>query len=60
MGSRQELVAATKFLAEKKIVPVVSEVLPGLEAAEEGFRRMAEGTQFGKIVIRIEEAQPKL
>lgn len=60
MGSREELVAATKFLAEKKIVPVVSEVLAGLDAAEVGFRRMDEGTQFGKIVIKIEESHPKL
>ena len=60
MGSRDELVAATKFIAEKKIAPVVSEVLSGLDSAEIGFQRMDEGTQFGKIVIRIEESHPKL
>jgi D-arabinose 1-dehydrogenase-like Zn-dependent alcohol dehydrogenase len=60
MGSSEELVEATKFIGEKKIVPVVSEVLNGLDEAEAGFRRMAEGSQFGKIVIKIEENQSKL
>jgi D-arabinose 1-dehydrogenase-like Zn-dependent alcohol dehydrogenase len=60
MGSRDELVEATKFLAEKEIVPIVSEVLSGLDEAEKGFRRMEEGAQFGKIVIKIEERHPKL
>ncbi|KAJ7726155.1 NAD(P)-binding protein [Mycena maculata] len=53
MGSRADLRAATAFLAEHKIVPVVSTVLPGLEAAERGFEMMKNGEQFGKIVIRI-------
>lgn len=60
MGSRDELVEATNFISEKKIVPVVSEVLSGLDEAETGFRRMAEGSQFGKIVIKIQEPHPKL
>jgi len=60
MGSRDELVEATKFLAEKKIVPVVSEVLSGLDEAEKGFQHMEERTQFGKIVIKIEENHSKL
>ncbi|KAJ7049362.1 chaperonin 10-like protein [Mycena amicta] len=53
MGSRADLLAATKFLAEKKIVPVVAAVLPGLDAAEEGFAMMQKGSQFGKIVVQI-------
>jgi len=60
MGSTQELVEATKFLADKKIVPVVSEVLSGLDEAETGFQRMEQGSQFGKIVIKIEESHSKL
>ena len=53
MGSRQDLINATHFLAEHKIVPIVSHVFSGLESAEEGFETMRRGDQFGKIVIRI-------
>ncbi|KAJ7681634.1 NAD-P-binding protein [Mycena rosella] len=53
MGSRADLAAATAFIARHKIVPVVSAVLPGLEAAERGFEMMKTGEQFGKIVVRI-------
>ncbi|KAJ6462464.1 hypothetical protein C8R45DRAFT_1064429 [Mycena sanguinolenta] len=53
MGSRADLVAATAFLAQHKIIPVVSVVLPGLEAAEEGFQMMEKGSQFGKIVVKV-------
>ncbi|KAJ7138197.1 NAD-P-binding protein [Mycena epipterygia] len=53
MGSRADLLAATAFLTQHKIVPVVSVVLPGLEAAERGFEMMQTGTQFGKIVVKV-------
>ncbi|KAJ7441654.1 NAD-P-binding protein [Mycena galericulata] len=53
MGSRADLNAATAFLAKHKIVPVVSTVLPGLEAAERGFEMMQSGSQFGKIVVKV-------
>ncbi|KAJ7205489.1 hypothetical protein GGX14DRAFT_500617 [Mycena pura] len=58
MGSRADLDAATVFLAAHTIVPVVAAVLPGLgvEAAEQGFGMMAQGTQFGKIVIRVADS----
>ncbi|KAJ7279681.1 hypothetical protein C8J57DRAFT_1448907 [Mycena rebaudengoi] len=60
MGSRKDMKDATKFLEEHKIVPVVSHVLPGLEAAEEGFELMRTGQQFGKIVIKIQDVKAKL
>ncbi|KAJ6539836.1 NAD(P)-binding protein [Mycena vulgaris] len=62
MGSRVDLAAATAFLAQHKIVPVVSTVLPGLEAAERGFEMMKTGEQFGKIVIKVggEKGQARL
>ncbi|OJA20395.1 hypothetical protein AZE42_05354 [Rhizopogon vesiculosus] len=44
---------ATRFLSEHRIVPVVSHVLEGLEAAEEGFELLKRGDQFGKIVMKI-------
>lgn len=53
MGSHKDLVDATNFLAEHRIVPVVSHVLDGLESADEGFRLLDEGSHFGKIVIRM-------
>ncbi|KAJ7627801.1 hypothetical protein DFH06DRAFT_1057661 [Mycena polygramma] len=59
MGSRADLVAATAFLSQHKIVPVVAAVLPGLEAAEEGFGMMAKGSQFGKIVIKVGDGKVK-
>ncbi|KAH7906106.1 hypothetical protein BJ138DRAFT_1163409 [Hygrophoropsis aurantiaca] len=54
MGSFQDLVDATAFISENRIVPVVSHVLDGFESAEEGFELMKRGDQFGKIVIDLE------
>ena len=59
MGSHQDLVDATKFLAEHKIVPIVSHVLDGLESAEQGFKLLEKGDHFGKIVIRIAPDTPQ-
>ncbi|KAF7364142.1 putative zinc-type alcohol dehydrogenase-like protein YogA [Mycena sanguinolenta] len=59
MGSRADLVAATAFLAQHKIIPVVSVVLPSLEAAEEGFKMMEKGSQFGKIVVKVGDGAVK-
>ncbi|KAI6116160.1 hypothetical protein F5141DRAFT_650108 [Pisolithus sp. B1] len=55
MGSLKDLKEATAFMAEHQIVPVVSHVLQGLEAAEEGFLLLQRGEQCGKIVIRLED-----
>lgn len=57
MGSLQDLKDATAFLAEHKIVPVVSDVLDGLEEVQKGFELIEKGQQFGKIVIRIPEPE---
>jgi NADPH:quinone reductase-like Zn-dependent oxidoreductase len=54
MGSKADLQAATDFIAQHRIAPVVSRVLDGLENAEEGFELLARGEHFGKIVIRME------
>jgi D-arabinose 1-dehydrogenase-like Zn-dependent alcohol dehydrogenase len=56
MGSHQDLVDATRFIAEHAIVPVVSHVLEGLGSAEQGFELMKHGSQFGKIVVRMDES----
>lgn len=57
MGSVKDLREATEFLAEKKITPVISHLLDGLESTEEGFELMQKGGQFGKIVIRMKEPE---
>lgn len=59
MGSRKDMEEATAFLAKHRIVPVVSHVLPGLEAANEGFELLKTNAQFGKVVIEL-KAQAKL
>jgi D-arabinose 1-dehydrogenase-like Zn-dependent alcohol dehydrogenase len=53
MGSHADLIAATDFLSEHHIVPIVSHVLDGLENAHQGFKIMENGDGFGKIVMRI-------
>ena len=53
MGSHQDLIDATNFIAEHKVVPIVSHVLDDLESADQGFGLMEKGEQFGKIVIRV-------
>ncbi|KAI0063454.1 NAD-P-binding protein [Artomyces pyxidatus] len=59
MGSHQDLIDATRFLADHHIVPVVSHILNGLSAAEEGFELLKTGDQFGKIVIKVDSAPPQ-
>jgi NADPH-dependent curcumin reductase CurA len=56
MGSRQDLIDATEFLTQKRIVPPVSHVVDGLESAEEAFEFMKHGDQFGKIVIKLRDS----
>jgi len=56
MGSRAEFADMVAFVREKKIVPVVSRVVEGLDNLEEIdglFKEMGEGKQFGKLVIEI-------
>ena len=59
MGSYQDMKDATKFLAKHRFVPVVSHVLDGLEAAEEGFELLNKGDQFGKIIISLDKTDVK-
>ena len=50
MGTRDELDRLLRLLAETGVRPVIDSVLP-LENAVEGFRRLAHGAVFGKIVL---------
>ncbi|KAF9532823.1 hypothetical protein CPB83DRAFT_867255 [Crepidotus variabilis] len=56
LGSLKDLKDATEFIAQHRVTPVVSHVVEGLEAAEEGFELMKSGNQFGKIVIALDSS----
>ncbi|KAK5816771.1 hypothetical protein F5H01DRAFT_341665 [Linnemannia elongata] len=53
MGSRAEFGEMVEFVAKHKVRPVVSQVWPGLESAEEAFNVMKAGSQFGKLVLSL-------
>lgn len=50
MGTREEFGAMLEFVERHAIVPVVDAVFP-LEAGNQALTRLAEGRQFGKIVL---------
>src|SRR5699024_1767503 len=50
MGTKPELEALTRMLAATGLRPGIDRVL-SLDRAEEGFRAMAEGDLFGKVVF---------
>jgi zinc-binding alcohol dehydrogenase/oxidoreductase len=52
MGSSEEFAAMVAFVDTHKIVPVVDEVF-SLENGNAAMTKMAEGKQFGKLVIRF-------
>jgi len=56
MGSRQDLKDATEFIAQHRIVPIVSHVVDGLESTEQGFELLKRGDQFGKVVIKLRDS----
>jgi len=65
MGSKKEFREMVRFVREKRIRPVVSKVVRGLDNLEgiDGlFEEMKGGKQFGKLVIIIdrEAESPKL
>lgn len=51
MGSGADFADMVSFVAKHRIVPVIDEVI-ALDDFADGFRRMAQGSQFGKIVFR--------
>ncbi len=52
MGNDSEFLDMLDFMTTHKIHPIIDSVYP-LEDANEAFQRMAEGKQFGKIVLKI-------
>ncbi|KAK1827612.1 putative zinc-type alcohol dehydrogenase-like protein yoga [Podospora conica] len=58
MGSRREFAEMVRFVEEKRIKPVVSRVVRGLDNLEgiEGlFEDMKGGRQFGKLVVLVDK-----
>ena len=58
MGSRKEFRDMVAFVKENKIKPIVSKVAKGLDNIKDIdslFDDMRKGSQFGKLVIEIEE-----
>ena len=53
MGTAQEFEAALKFYEVHRLRPVIDQVFP-LSEAPAAHRRMEDGEQFGKIVLKIE------
>lgn len=58
MGSRKEFKDMVAFVNEKKIKPIVSRTVKGLDnikGINDLFEDMKKGSQFGKLVIEIEQ-----
>jgi D-arabinose 1-dehydrogenase-like Zn-dependent alcohol dehydrogenase len=64
MGSRKEFKDLVDFVREKRIEPVVSRVVKGIEnlkGIDELFEEMRDGKQFGKLVVEVKgEEKEKL
>lgn len=62
MGSREEFRQMVGFVREKKLRPVVSKSVKGMdiEKLEELFEEMKRGSQFGKLVVVLGEGKSKL
>jgi D-arabinose 1-dehydrogenase-like Zn-dependent alcohol dehydrogenase len=57
MGSRKEFKDMIAFVNKKKIRPVVSRVVKGIDnirEIDELFEEMKKGSQFGKLVVEIQ------
>ena len=53
LGSRAEFKAVLNFMAASRIRPIIDQIFPLADAAS-AQKRMEEGKQFGKIVLRID------
>jgi NADPH:quinone reductase-like Zn-dependent oxidoreductase len=52
MGTKQDFADMVTFFEQHQLVPVVDEIMPFADG-EIAMRRMAEGLQFGKLVLQI-------
>ena len=56
-GSRNHLKELVRFIDEKKIVPVIDEVVFELADAKEAYKRLEAKEHFSKVVIRIDHPE---
>jgi len=54
MGSAVDFRNFLEFIEKHKIKPVIDEVLP-IKKAQEGLLKMSSSSQFGKIILKIED-----
>ncbi len=54
MGNRREFAGMLNFVRQRRVKPVIDQVLPLSEGAN-AMARMEEGQQFGKIVLKVGE-----
>ncbi len=54
MGNDEEFVAMIDFVEKHQIKPIIDAIIPFKEAPN-AFKRMEEGSQFGKIVLQISD-----
>ena len=54
MSTQKEFRDVMKLVFQRKLKPVVDTIMP-LEQAREAHERLAQGKQFGKIVLRVSE-----
>jgi D-arabinose 1-dehydrogenase-like Zn-dependent alcohol dehydrogenase len=56
MGSRKEFADMVSFVREKKLVPIVSRSVHGLDVAaiDTLFDEMKNASQFGKLVVTLD------
>ncbi|MCB2378346.1 zinc-binding dehydrogenase [Hymenobacter sp. BT635] len=54
MGTEQDFAAMVDLFEQHQLVPVIDQVFP-LAEGETALRRMDQGQQFGKIVLKIKE-----
>jgi D-arabinose 1-dehydrogenase-like Zn-dependent alcohol dehydrogenase len=62
MGSRKEFADMMRFVDQKKLKPVISRVVKGMDLQQiDGlFDDMKTGSQFGKLVIDIRQQDSKI
>lgn len=54
MGTEQDFADMVSLVEEKQLVPIVDQVFPIAEG-EAAIRHLAEGAQFGKVVLKVKE-----
>lgn len=54
MGTRDEFLSMIDFIESRNLKPVIDKTYP-FDQVKEGFARMEQGSQFGKIVLQIKK-----